>query len=105
MSSAPVSLTEFATQSDVIAPTHKLGSGHRGTSGTVIGIRPHENHALPAGEIERMLLEIGFMEGSRVEVLHEGPLGRDPIAVRVDNMRIALRRNEANAILIQPDED
>ena len=37
---------------------------------------------------------------AHVEVLHEGPLGRDPIAVRVNNTTIALRRREAMAILV-----
>jgi len=52
------------------------------------------------GEIERRLLELGFVEGATVEVLHEGPLGRDPIAVRVNDTTIALRRREAMAIIV-----
>jgi ferrous iron transport protein A len=55
-----------------------------------------------SAELERLLLEIGFVEGARVEILHEGPFGRDPIAVRVDDMRVALRRREAAAIFLQP---
>jgi len=51
-------------------------------------------------EIERRLIELGFVEGAAVEVLHEGPLGGDPIAVRVDNATVALRRREAMAILV-----
>ena len=54
-------------------------------------------------ELERRLLEAGFVEGARIALLHEGPLGGDPIAVRVDDMRIALRRREAHGILIQLD--
>jgi len=52
------------------------------------------------GEVERRLLELGFVEGAAVEVLHEGPLGRDPIAVRVNDTTIALRRREAMAIMV-----
>ena len=51
-------------------------------------------------ELERRLLELGFVEGAEVEILHEGPLGRDPIAVRVNDYTIALRRREAMAILV-----
>jgi ferrous iron transport protein A len=51
-------------------------------------------------ELERRLLELGFVEGAEVEVLHEGPMGRDPIAVRVNDNTIALRRREAMAILV-----
>ncbi|MBC7385196.1 MAG: ferrous iron transport protein A [Cryobacterium sp.] len=49
-------------------------------------------------EIRRRLLEMGFLEGSVVEVIHEAPFGKDPIAVRVRGTLLALRRNEANYI-------
>ena len=52
-------------------------------------------------ELERRLLEFGFVEGARVEILHEGAIGRDPIAVRVQGMTIALRRREAMAIKVR----
>ena len=51
-------------------------------------------------ELESRLIELGFVEGARVEILHEGILGRDPIAVRVDNVTIAIRRREAMAIIV-----
>jgi len=62
------------------------------------------DHELPAAEIERQLLELGFVEGARVEVLHQGLFGRDPIAVRVNETTVALRRREAAAILVEPDD-
>ena len=63
-------------------------------------MHPHEDArgALTAEELERRLLELGFVEGASVEVLHEGAFGRDPMAVRLDDMRVALRRREASAI-------
>lgn len=60
-----------------------------------------EAGALDAGELERRLLEIGFVEGAEVEILHEGMIGRDPIGVRLDDMRVALRRREADAVLVR----
>jgi ferrous iron transport protein A len=54
-------------------------------------------------ELERRLLELGFVEGARVEILHEGAFGRDPIAVKLDDMRVALRRREARAIEVKFD--
>ena len=36
----------------------------------------------------------------RIEILHEGAFGRDPIAIRVNDATIALRRREAMAILV-----
>ena len=53
-------------------------------------------------ELERRLLEMGFVEGARVEIVHEGLIGRDPIAIRLDDMRVAMRRREARCILTLP---
>jgi ferrous iron transport protein A len=53
-------------------------------------------------DLESRLVELGFVEGATVEVLHEGLLGRDPIAVRVDGVTVALRRREAMAIIVTP---
>ena len=39
----------------------------------------------------------------RHEVLHEGFLGADPIAVKVDDMRVALRRSEAMNVILAPE--
>lgn len=78
-----------------------LGVAQRGFRGLIGAIVVDADHdGVPAIEIERRLLELGFVEGAVVEVLHEGPLGRDPIAVRVNNTTIALRRREAMAILV-----
>ena len=67
------------------------------------GVVSHVHATGEAGhDLERRLLEMGFVEGAKVEVLHEGLIGRDPIAVRVDDMRVALRRREAGFISIEP---
>jgi ferrous iron transport protein A len=50
------------------------------------------------GDLERRLLEFGFVEGARLEVLHEGALAGDPLAVRLDDMRVALRRRDAAGV-------
>lgn len=49
--------------------------------------------------IER-LREMGFEEGAEIIVRHEGMIGRDPIAVDIDGMRVALRRKEASLIYV-----
>jgi len=78
-----------------------LGQAGRGFYGRIQAIDVGEGaHGLPAAELERRLLELGFVEGAAVEVLHEGPFGRDPMAVRVNDTTIALRRREAMAILV-----
>lgn len=48
------------------------------------------------------LRHFGFDEGVTVEPLHLGPLGRDPIAIRVGRMTVAIRRRHARAIQVQP---
>jgi len=84
---------------DTVIP---LGQGVRGLKGVVVQVgAENSGSTLAAGELERRLLEIGFVEGALVEILHEGPLGGDPIAVKLDDARVALRRREAQAVLVR----
>ena len=76
-----------------------LSDAHKGDRGVVTRIKALDSQG---HDLERRLLEIGFVEGARIEVLHEGLIGRDPIAVRIDDMRVALRRREAACISIEP---
>jgi ferrous iron transport protein A len=46
------------------------------------------------------LRHFGFDEGVAVEPLHLGPFGRDPIALRVGRMTVAIRRRHAGAIRV-----
>ena len=57
--------------------------------------------ALDEGEARR-LKHFGFDEGVTVEPLHLGPFGRDPIAIRVGRMTVAIRRKHAGAIRVTP---
>ena len=78
-----------------------LGNARRGYRGVVQAIDPQRGtSSLQPVELESRLIELGFVEGAKVEVLHEGIIGRDPIAVRVDNITIAVRRREAMAIVL-----
>jgi len=78
-----------------------LGQANRGFRGRINAIHVREGaHDLAAPEIETRLLELGFVEGAEIKVLHEGPIGRDPIAVRINDTTIALRRREAMAIVV-----
>jgi ferrous iron transport protein A len=79
----------------------QLGLARRGYSGVIQRLAAgNADSALPAAELESRLIELGFVEGARVEILHEGIVGGDPIAVRVDNVTIAVRRREAMAIIV-----
>jgi len=56
---------------------------------------------LDDGEANR-LRQFGFDEGVIVELLHLGPFGRDPLAVRVGRMTVAIRRKHAGAVGVTP---
>jgi ferrous iron transport protein A len=78
-----------------------LGNARRGFRGVVHAIESASVvSALHPVELESRLIELGFVEGASIEVLHEGIIGRDPIAVRVDNITIAVRRREAMAVVL-----
>ena len=82
-------------------PTIALGDARVGFRGRIHELAVTEGAtSLPASELERRLIELGFVEGADVELLHEGLFGGDPIAVRVANSTVALRRREAMAILV-----
>ena len=79
----------------------RLGLGRRGYSGVIQRLSTKgAGSALPDAELESRLIELGFVEGAKVEILHEGIVSRDPIAVRVDNVTIAVRRREAMAVIV-----
>ena len=78
-----------------------LGLAKRGYRGVIQQLAAGQaSSALGDVELESRLIELGFVEGAKVEGLHEGIVGRDPIAVRVENVTIAVRRREAMAIIV-----
>ncbi|WP_287697368.1 FeoA family protein [Accumulibacter sp.] len=48
------------------------------------------------------LFEIGFIDGERVRVVARGYPGGEPLAVRVGDTMFALRRFEAERVLVTP---
>lgn len=83
--------------------TLSLGHAAKGFRGRVVRVgRPTSQGA--EAELERRLIEMGFVEGARVHLLHEGFLGRDPIAVRVDDTTVAVRRRDAQLVLVDPED-
>ena len=50
----------------------------------------------------RRLRNLGFDEGVRIEALHGAPFGKDPLAVRVGRMMVAMRRSQARAVIVEP---
>ena len=81
----------------------RLSRAKPGERGVIVEVRAGTHpgaHGVGVEELQRRLLEFGFVEGAQVEVLHEGAIRRDPIAVRLDDMRIALRRRDAEDIWV-----
>jgi len=90
-------MTELRDAADLLP----LGLARRGYVGTIHRLAADRaESALLKDELESRLIELGFVEGAKVEILHEGLVGCDPIAVRVDNVTIAIRRREAMAIIV-----
>ncbi|HWV98044.1 MAG TPA: FeoA family protein [Xanthobacteraceae bacterium] len=86
---------------DDSGPTRLLGNAKRGFAGTVHALQGgNAVSSLAPAELESRLIELGFVEGARIEVLHEGLIGGDPIAVRVENITVAVRRREAMAVVV-----
>ncbi|SON77122.1 Fe2+ transport system protein A [Xanthomonas phaseoli pv. phaseoli] len=56
---------------------------------------------LPNDTIARRLRELGFVAGEEVTVLATGPVGREPLLVRVGYTRFALRRSEAARVQVR----
>ena len=87
---------------DVPAGPVSLAALHKGQSARVLEVRlPQSNHGHDRNLVLR-LLEIGFVPGEVVRVVALGPGGGEPIAVRVGGTMFALRRHEAEHILVHP---
>jgi ferrous iron transport protein A len=71
----------------------KTISLHNGERGNVIKITSLNLD----GVMRRRLLDLGFVPGAIVEVIRKSPLG-DPIAFRVSQTMIALRKEESSKI-------
>lgn len=54
-------------------------------------------------EIVLRMMEMGFVEGETVKVIHTAPIG-DPVMVEIIGYHVALRLEEADKVLLMPDE-
>jgi ferrous iron transport protein A len=101
-------LVEPMVASEVVSGRRvRLSAAGPGDRGEIVEVRAESHpgdHGVDVAELERRLLEFGFVEGARLEVLHEGLFGADPIAVRLDDMRVALRRRDAEDVWVRLDE-
>lgn len=81
-----------------------LATLNQGAAGVVVGVCDDRQHLGEESQasLGRRLVELGFVAGERVEVVAQNWPSGDPMAVRVGNTTFALRRREAQAILVDP---
>ncbi|MGC2463339.1 MAG: FeoA family protein [Steroidobacteraceae bacterium] len=107
-------------QTDAIRSLARLHKGARGVVSAVAegmgkgtgksaaaGVNP--GPAITIGDVAgstivRRLMELGFVPGERIEVIEELRPGGDPIAVRIGSSIFALRRREAQAVMVQVEQ-
>ena len=85
----------------------RLSLARPGDTGVIVEVGapgdPKGQHGVDIDELQRRLLEFGFVEGARITLLHEGAIRHDPIAVQLDDMRVALRRRDAEDVWVRMD--
>ena len=87
---------EFVAIADKLVPLSRVGVGQTVTIREVrTGASDREG-----GDIGLRLLELGFVEGESLRVIAHGFRGREPIAVRIGYTTFALRRFEADHVLV-----
>ena len=74
-----------------------LSQLRRGCAATVTGVL----EIAPDDAIARRLRVLGFVEGEPVRMVGAAPLGGDPLLIQVGYTRFALRRSEAERVLVQ----
>jgi ferrous iron transport protein A len=85
-----------------LAPTlTTLDALKAGQSATVIHLASSGQHG--SADVQRRLMELGFVPGERIRMLKRGVPGGEPLAVKVGESTFALRRFEAALISIQPE--
>lgn len=78
--------------------SHPLGQLAVGDRATISG------YAQGAKNYRAKLLAMGLTRGSRLEVTRVAPLG-DPLEISVRGFSLSLRREEANAVLVDKENN
>jgi ferrous iron transport protein A len=79
-----------------------LAALRKGARGVVTSVRDDAQSLGDEAQstVSRRLLELGFVPGESIEVIEEVWPGGDPMAVRLGNTTFALRRREADSVLV-----
>lgn len=83
----------------------QLSKNQTGIIATIDEYLLNQQVGLEHGELKRRFVEMGFMPGVKLRVLHFGPITHDPIAVNLGDHDyvVALRKNEASTIMVELD--
>ena len=101
MLAEPIEVQLTAAAEAVLTPLAMARPGDRGVIVDVRAETSDGDHGVALEELQRRLLEFGFVEGAAFEVLHEGLFFSDPMAIRLDDMRVALRRRDAGEVWVR----
>ncbi len=66
-----------------------------------VGMQVQVLHLKATGLSRRRLLDLGLVPGTQIKILRKSPLG-DPTAYEIRGASVALRKEEASNILVQP---
>ena len=80
--------------------TRTLDQLGKGEHGIVLDVNPSLAFGSLDALVTRRLWELGFLPGATISVVGFGLLKRDPIAVKIGGTKFALRRAEAQKILV-----
>lgn len=94
-------LDAAALEASGLTRLSRAKGGDRGVIAHVLADHANDHGGVDVHELERRLLESGFVEGAAFEILHQGLFGADPIAVKIDDMRVALRRRDAADVWVR----
>ena len=78
------------------ADSEKLGLLSPGDRAEIVGFCVEDD----LQDFLHRLYEVGFLVGVELEVLQDAPIGRDPISIRIKDAVYAMRREDANLIMV-----
>ena len=78
-------------------PSETLGLLQPGDRGEITGFRVSDEQM----DFLIRLQEVGFIVGECLEIIGSAPLGKNPISIRVKDAVYALRRSDADLILVK----
>lgn len=74
-----------------------------GQSAHVVALAAQPAFATMDALVDVRLQELGFVVGAKVVILSRAPFAKEPIAVRIGQSKFALRRAEAEKLVVEPD--